>query len=288
MPGFDSGEQPGVAASLPTPDFKASLDAYYKQVETLGVKIKAANSELEGILTAISEAKSDLQAQYNRKVDSLGGEANALLLKVADLQSLSASLDQQIKEKQATKDSISLDNTAEQDRLRDEWRALNKSSEELGVYEKELALKNDQLLARQNKLSSDINSFESYKATELKAMAEEAKVAVALKSEAEVAKNDAAIILQNANDAIAKASQDKASLDLQVADANAILAKADEVKKQADANVEALKINSAQAFQNDKDANEIRVARVALNNLKQELNAREQMVALAEKNIGGK
>ena len=69
--------------------------------------------------------------------------------------------------------------------------------------------------------------------------------------------------------------------------AEPILAQAATIQAQIDKNASDSAINSKNALQNQQDANEIAVARVALNNQKHDLDARQATLTAAEAKIGG-
>ena len=169
----------------------------------------------------------------------------------------------------------------------DAWAALQKSSGDLARArsqfesdQKSLQDFSDQVDIQVQKLNDDKAAFATEYSTKMAGLKVIGDAAVA-------AKNDAANTLQLAQEAQAKVDASQAALDASVAAAQPILAQADAVAKQKSDNAAAAALNSQQAAQNDKDANEIRTAKVALNNKEQELNARQAMIEAAEAKTGG-
>ena len=285
---FDTGERKvPLEYTQAAPDFTVAIASYNKMVVDINVRITATKKELADVKDKFNVDTVLLQSQYNHTAGELGDKISALTARIAGLQTQSDSLDAQIKEKQATKDSISLDFIEERASLDEDQEAHDRDA--IALYDAKQVLKDGEITLANDraKLETDRTAFEADMAVKGAEIDARMTNAATLEKKATDSQADALSALQRANMALDKIAQDKAALNLQITQAQAVLVQADAVRKQAEANAIALANNSAQAFQNDKDITEIRVARVALNNIKQELSAREQMVALAEKKIGG-
>ena len=285
--GFEEGNRQIPATIQQAPDFAAALAVYQNKVVDLGVQIKMATVELDEVNSRLSEVKAALQAQYDSKVADLGDQIRILEAVIEDLKGKVASLETQVKERQAAKDSISLDNSAESQRLKEEWSALHRSSAELANAEKANLAAAKENAEVHNTLIADKQEFETAKAKALEGIDSEEKRVNALSIEAEATLEQAIEKLQEANAALNKVAQDKAALDLQLADATQILLMGDEIRKLSAQNKADQEANSAAALRNQEDANQIKIARVALNNFKQQLDQRAKTLSEAEQKVGG-
>ena len=282
---FDMGKKDPVTALPQAPDFTASMAAYTKMVEDLSVQIKAAQATLADLQNQITQAKLALQEQYKQRLSDVGNQLTVLQAQLVTLQAESDALDQQISDKQATLAGISLDNTAKQKALDDEWLAVQKSSADVATANQQLIAGQKALADAQDAFEAEKAAFEADKAIQLANIAAE-KIKIAdLQAKADTAQQEVAITLQQASSALADVQKASEDLDAKKAATAPILAQADAVTKQQAANAAQLALNSAQASRNDTDAQEIRVAKVALNNKEKELDARQQMIDLAEKKI---
>ena len=288
MSGFDSQRKQGDAPVQQAPDFTTAIASYNAMVQEIAVKIKAGKKELTLLLSKIDQAKADYQFICDKRVEDMGGEYDKLIIDIANAQAAFDSLATQIAERQATKDSISLDNIAKQADLDAAWDAIHKSAHELADASIKLDADRKAVQDYSDKVDLDVQKLNDDKAAFAIEYAAKMSAIKVGQDAVNVVKNDAATTLQLAQDTQAKIDASQKALDAATEAAQPILAQADAVAKQKAANDTALAINSTNAAQNDRDAAEIRVARVAINNQKQELSDRETMVALAEKNIGGK
>jgi chromosome segregation ATPase len=284
--GFETGDKPIKTIIQQTPDFKQSLDNYHHRVNEMGVQIKTYADELASVQAKLAQAKIDLQAQYSKKVESLGIDIAILQSNITELQAQSDTLSKEIQTKQDLKNAISTDNITEHQRLNDSWaefhlavEAYLKDKDKVDWAQKSLFDANEQL----NKMKSD---FESLKASTLAGLDQKVAEANELMESAKIAQADAAGVLQKANTAIDNSTCQINELQDALAKATPILARADEIQALAEKNLKIQADNDAQALQNQKDADQIKVARVALNNLKHELDAREVTISAAEQKIG--
>lgn len=284
--GFEDKERK-VDLSKEDPDFEGALAKYNSLVESIGLQIKAANEELEAVLTRLAEAKADLQAQYNKRIDDLGGQIQVLEAHIEDLKGKVASLEAQVAERQATKEAIQLDFESERKTLAEEWTELHKNSAAIMDAEQSLAEDRADLKVMLEALLKEQDSFGAYKAAEATRQDVQREEITKLQEAADIKASEAASLLTQANDKLKALAEETKTLDAKIAEAQAVIALADDINAQKIQNEKDKAYISTQALQNQKDVTEIKVARVALNNLKQQLDAREQLVSAAERKIGG-
>ena len=283
--GFDGreGERPIQNA----PDFTAGLATYTAQVEAISIQIKAGQAELDDLRGRIGDAKTDLQAQYSKTVNDLGDQILISQDQLAALRGQVASLEAQIKERQATKDAISLDNTAERAKLDASWAELQKSTANVNAaiaqVEKDKRDTAESMLA----LEAAKKEFDAFEKSRVDAISTRVTEIVALEAQAKKKMADAEFSMSLTQSAQDQVEKSLAELKAKTDAAQEVLDNAAAVRAQAEKNAADQAYNSAQALQNQKDIQEIQVARVALNNLRQELASREQMVSQAEAKIGG-
>jgi chromosome segregation ATPase len=286
--GFDDGVKSGQTVIVQTADFKKSLEQYQKQVEDFSIKIKDAQAELQETLVKLDKSKVDLQAQYAKQVSDLGDKIALLNSEAVDLQAKNTALDSQIKDKQETRDAIILDFTDKQRQVDEAWEAIKKSQSDM--RDAEIVLGEDQAKVASGlaQLNADRKSFEAYK-EEQTAILDQKEVAIETeRKNAESDKSDAADLLRRSNEILNTTTQARVDLEARVVTAQGIIDQADDVQKKAEETAVLVKSTNKQALQNQQDATEIKVARIALNNLKQQLDAREQTLRQAEQAIGGK
>ena len=284
--GFDEGRDKTIVQQVP--DFKKTLEDYHKRVEEMGADLKARSDELASVLAKLNQAKADLQAQYDKTVDSLGGDIKALQLKITDLQAQSDTLSKEIQDKQALKNAISLDNSKEQERLDSSWVEFHKAFDDYQTKVNEVNWAQESLFNANAQLEKAKDEFVKYKASTIADLDQKTALANTLMDDAKAKQADGISALQRVNDALTDLAQKKANLDEQIMKAQPLIDQAEDVRTQTEYNKTTQATNDAQALQNQKDAEQIKVARVALNNLKHELDAREATISAAEHNIGGK
>ena len=285
--GFETGDKPVKTIIQTTPDFKKSLDDYHHRVNEMGVQIKTYSDELASVQAQLAQAKADLQAQYDKTVDSLGGDIKALQLKIVDLQVQSDTLSKEIQTKQDIKNAITTDNISEHQRLDASWTEFHVATEEYLKNKDKLDWETQSLLNANVQLEKLKSDFESYKASTLADLDQKIANANELMETAKSAQAEAASVLQKANSAIDDSIRQKNELQDALAKAEPIIARANEIQTQAEKNIATQAVNDAQALQNQKDIDQIKVARIALHNKEVELSAREQNVSQAEQKIGG-
>jgi chromosome segregation ATPase len=282
---FDNGARNATGGHIQAPDFVSSLETYNKRVAELGGQIKAAEAELSEALVALEKAKNQLQEQYAKKVTDLGDEITVLTAQLAILQGQSDTLDKQIQDKRDASDHISLDNSAKQKEIDAEWDKLRASANDVLVGQQKIDDTAKIVAADIDKLEADKKVFEKYKNEQLSLISQKAQEAANLLATATSKMNTAEVTLIEAKNTLAKIDEAKLDLAKKEAEAQGVIDQAEAVQKKSDEADEKLRIASATAFQNQKDVNEIKVARLALNNLKQELDARQSMIDAAEQKL---
>ena len=285
---FDTGnKEGGTVVTQQVPDFKTALESYNKQVTDLSVQIKAGQQELAELIIEIGKAKVDLQMQYNQKVSSLDDQISVLSTQLIDMQARVDSLNQQIQDKQATKDSISLDFKTERERLDASWLELHKSIDDYKNANAQLEPDRQEIIKVKSGLEKQEHEFEVYKADILAKIAKDADAAIQNKADANKVQDDALAALTKLDGVIDQIARERAALDTELANSKPILALAEELARQKEQNVIDAKANSELAMQNQQDANEIKVARVAIHNSEVAVANREATVTQAEQKIIG-
>ena len=287
MAGFDDGKQVNVMVGQQLPNFKESMDNYYAQVKDIGTKIESAKNELADTLVKLNAARTALQAQYTARMADLDQQIVGLQAQIVDRQSVSSSLDKEITDKQAQRDAITLDFSNKQKELDAAWADYNKATADLQNGNAQLISDRTDVTAAQVSLRAAMDTFEEYKKKTTDEIAKSASDAQALIQTAVTQKADADAAISKAAVVSDLAIQAQTDLNTKLAVIQPLLDKAVAIQKQLDDATALNNATSVQAAQNQTDANQIAVARVALHNKEVELNSREQTIAAAEQKIGG-
>lgn len=264
-----------------------ALDDYNGQVIDINRQIKDANAILSQLNEAYAAREEDLNAMYIKKETDFNLKMSLVREQIDQMMNQSLILDTEIKEKQAQRDAISLDFAAQ--------------AEELNVKQQSISDQAKVLASAQLQLDSDRAVFAQIK-EDSRAAAQ--SIADALdrrqknldeqQSSIDIASSEATrISRENIQKEQGLAQQVKDLQDLQVVvaqqqqDALGIIAQASDVQKQKVENEAVILNNTKQTEQNRRDADQIRVAKIALANKTQDVQQREQAVTQAEQKIGG-
>jgi chromosome segregation ATPase len=282
MGGFENREPQGGVTIVPTPDFEANLKAYNDQVEQLSTQIKAKQDALAAIQSEIDAQNANLQASYTAKIQSFEDQITSLQAEIVQAQARFDALVQAIKDKQAQFDAISLDFTAKQKLLDDSWADFHLRANQLLIDQKRLKSDQDALLANRAQLIADQSDFENQKKFQQDYLDSLTKQASDAYTKAGQVLADALVKQTKADADVATVTATQADLASKLAAVQPILAQADAIAAQKVQNDADTKKNEALALQNQTDANEIKVARVALNNAQVDFNNRLQTLQQAE------
>jgi len=280
--GFDNGDNGDKAPYVMPADFDKNLESYTEAVAHIGEKIKAGEVELSSLQSKIAQARVDLEAAYSNKIDTLETQIKSLTEGISGLEDQHDKLVVDIDAKQVQLGGISLDFSAKQKQLDDSWADFHTQANTLLLGQKQLKIDQDALTTERAQLTADQADFKGFSEFNHKAVDE-------LKAQAQATMDQAASVLADAHQklTLANAAQDQADADKQtlankLAAAQPILDQAAAIAAQKIQNDADAKINSAAALQNQTDANEIKIARVVLNNQNVDLNTRTQALQQAE------
>jgi predicted nucleic acid-binding Zn-ribbon protein len=283
---FDEGNNV-VTVGVQAPDFSAALEKYTEQVQEISVNIKTQQSVLDDIKAQIVLAQANLQAQYKAKISDLDNQITSMTAQLNDLQNQHQQWLDKIKSRQAQHDNISLNFSNQQDSIENAWVDFHQQVKSFLDQSAALTKAQSQLSLDQITLQNNQSDFEKQKAIQQADIDQKQQAATQALSEASAIKSDALSLQTQAQTLSDQANKALADLDSKVAAAQPVLAQADEVAKQKAQNDIDAKNNAAQAIQNQEDGNQIKVAKVALNNQQQEYNSRMQTLQQAEAALKG-
>lgn len=269
------------------PDFSAALKKYNEQVADLGVQIKAAQAELTSTQGLIRIAEAAVAETYRTKLMDLEDAIANKQKELDRLMALKVDLDAQIAARELIRDSISNDNTLEQKRLDASWADFHANVAAFKETQAKLDVDRQEYQDIKTAFNSSVKIFNDEQIEAEKTLAARVAAVEETEDRAKVAQSNAFATLQEAKDALDKLERTKADLANQTEEARPILATAEELKRLAEELAIQRKANSAQALRNQQDINEIKVARVALNNQKHDLDARQASLEQAEQKLGG-
>lgn len=284
---FDNRDNRTAIQIPPSPDFVANLAAYEDQVKEISVTIKSAQSELHDINDQIVVAKTQLEAGYVAKIDAYEVQIKSHSENVQMLMRRQTELESAIQIQQQKHDGIVVDFSEKQKVIDATWMDFHQHAGELLAQQKQLKYDQDNLATGRAQLIVDQSTFETYKTQQMIQIEEELSTAAKVTDDAHVrmaAANSQSVLAEEAGAAVTSA---QAFLDAKIIAAQTLLAQADAVASQQAKNDSDQGINSANAVQNQLDANQIRVAKVALNNQQQEYNSRMLALQQAEAAIKG-
>lgn len=282
---FDEGT--GNRPPIQAPDFEANLEVYNSKVANIGMQIKAQQAILDQINSDIVAAQFRLRAIAVEKSDVLDQQIKVKGQTIQDLQNQHEEWLAKIASRQAEHDSISLDFSNKQKQLDNAWVDFQV---QLGNYQVQFQqLNEDQsvLTKRQTQLDIDKKAFELYQSTQTSLLAKQTAEADRLTAVANEKLTEANNKMSAAIDLANTTSVARINLTNELNAAQPILAQADIISAQKAQNDIDAKNNSSIALQNQEDANQIKVARIAVNNQQQELNSRAETLSQAEAALKG-
>lgn len=279
---FDTGDKVGQTVVTQAPDFSASISKYNERVALLGQQIKDEQAKLQEVQEQIAQAEVDAQQGADQRRTELNAQMATIQAQIESLTQSEKDWALKVQQRQEQHESIVLDFSNRERALTADMSQYQNGINALTDDQAKLAADQKSLINAQAQLATDRSTFETYT---------ESVTAQAIARKHDMDAQQTSLDDQAHDIAVTaarvKAEQDQLSLDQEALKVKAelavsIIAQSDAVAAQKRANDAQLAINSAAALKNDQDANQIRTAQVALNNLQQELNARQQMIALAE------
>jgi hypothetical protein len=269
--------------SEPSPDFEAGLKTYTEQVESISLELKAKQAELGGVQKSIEDAKTQRQLVYQtQRIEPLEEQIKMLQQRVSDLQEEHNQWAIKTSARKLEHDAIVLDFSQKQKALDDSWADFYKQAVKLLEDQKVLQANRNTLAAEEAQFLKDQAAWTAQSQQEKIALAQSKKEADVIHEEASELLAQATLQKKDVADGAAQLILDRQAFEDGVAAAQDLLTQADAVAKQKAQNEIDLKNNSAAALQNQNDAIQIKVARIALNNQEQEYNSRMQTLQAAE------
>lgn len=263
------------------------IETYQTQVKDLNYQKEDLKIEIESLTAAITLKTVELNDLNAAKQKEFEAQVIELRQQIDQQLAQSASLDSEIKDKQAKRDSVLLDFSNQEQVLVDKQTSI---SQQAGI-----------IAAARAQLDADIATFSKMK-EDARAAAQSVSDALDKREAAISDRENAAGLQENkntldANENTLLAAQlnarriqiasDQKDLDIKIQDANLILAQADAIAKQKAINDAATANITIQVEQNRSDADQIKVAQIALANKTADIQRREQAVSQAEQQIGG-
>lgn len=283
---FDDGDKILVKEDN-QPDFASNLARYTEQVEAISVDIKAAQQSLADINVQIEAAKVQRQGAYDLQIKDLDQQIADKTLKLQGMQTQHVDWVAKLKARQAEHDNISLNFSEDQKRLDDSWTAFRLNNSSLSDQQNQLKKDQAALLDQQNQLVINRQKFEDAKAVQQSAIDD--MISDASEKQHDASNQLAAAILKAS--LVESATKDlgskEADLAVKLAAAQPFLDLADAIAKQKAQNEIDAKNNSATALQNQEDYNQVRTAKIALNNNEQDYNSRMATLRQAEAALNG-
>ena len=278
---FDTGEEVKIIG-VQAPDFSANLSKYNDRVVELGRQIKMAQAQLEGIQQQIDQDRVNQQTQRDISLAKLNQDIADIQNQINFLTSQRDSLLVDINTRQVQRDSIALDFSNKQKALDDSWTDFHTQVDIYLVQAAQLKKDQEALVLATGQLSDKQSVFEAdyqAKTDSLNQQSLDLDRRTAVLAAQKRALDDQQTLIETSASAL---EQSKADLATQLLSAQSILDQADVVSKQKIQNDIDQKKNSADALRNQTDANQIKAARIAVNQQQQEINSRMATLTAAE------
>lgn len=286
---YDTGEQQQAMVSPLQSDEAVrarALQAYQTKVDEIQKSINSASDELLKLATKIEARKDELQGLYATRVETLGTSLLQLTSDVSVLESKRDLIINDIERLEKTKASVLNGLAKKEIDLNSDRRVLN--NEIKNIKDASLALNQDRLLFEKEradwvKRSQELNTVLANR--EKAVLAREQTV----QSDADQLESISAKLegrLVENTGILKKIEVEKTALIQKQAELAPVIATAAIVSAQAAKNEAQTKELKDWYEQNLKDAQEVKVAKIAISNQQADLNIRQKAIQDAEKRIG--
>ncbi len=286
---FDNGEVlvDQVAPQQSAEQMEAALKDYFKKVQDLTTQEKNLRGIIADLNSEIDLRKQELQGQYSRKVNSLGSEIEENKNTISSQLKVIGDLSLQIEEKEKYRDAILTDFSERELSIKRAQMGIDSQLAE--VYEKTKANGEEKtrLAQLEDQVNETIAKFNTHAEETMAAI--EARRGVLKeeedKSNAVLVKIDASLTETNAK--ITELNELSLKINKDKDEAFVILAAAQQVQKDLAFIASEKQVIKDRQAQLDNDAEQIRIANMALAGRKTDLDSQERLLKEARKQLGG-
>lgn len=279
---FETGIPDQYFAPAP-PDFSGGIAEYTREVESISVTLRAKQEELLAVQKQINDAKALLQLQYQTtKIDPLETRVQNLQAQIDTLVAEHSQWVIKAEDRRKQFEGISLDFSSKQKALDDSWADFHVQAAQLMVDLKRLNSDEGALEINKANFAKDKVTWQDLKTSEQAVIEGMKKDTSTLLAQATQIKSDADNKMAVSVVAVQDVEVQKADFLAKINAAQPLLDLADAISKQKTQNEADAKVNADAALQNQNDANQIKVAKIVLNNQQQDYNSRMQTLLAAE------